>query len=218
MLNITEAVIAIIAVNAFVDWNSQLHLNKSKPAGDAIGTASIVLKRTATRIGRLLTSIDQNSFFRVGLRLYHGWHRGYAPTSNRKAITAAISATDFSTLSAYPNISFKEQVGYGDTLLSAMPSRIHPGKSIHLPNTFRTKDGIDIEKMVDTALASDMLYTAFTDPKDWILVVAEDDDHVPAIYTAEAAIAGHQSKIRLVHGLNRSNNFLMLNEISVREK
>jgi hypothetical protein len=40
--------------------------------------------------------------------------------------------------------------------------------------------------MVDTALACDLLTHARFDPADWRVIVAEDDDFVPAAFVAEA--------------------------------
>ncbi|RUX20648.1 hypothetical protein EOA27_08020 [Mesorhizobium sp. M2A.F.Ca.ET.037.01.1.1] len=91
------------------------------------------------------------------------------------------------------DIHIENQIGYGETLLNSLPHRFvqQSGKSmpkINLPDTFRRplNDNIPREKMVDTSLACDILTHARSDSRDWRLVLAEDDDLVPALFVAEA--------------------------------
>ena len=72
--------------------------------------------------------------------------------------------------------------------------------------------------MVDTAMAADVVATAAKEPNDWILVVAEDDDLIPPIFTAEALLSGHPSKILMLHSRDRSKNIIKLDNISVEKK
>ncbi|MYB38988.1 MAG: NYN domain-containing protein [Gammaproteobacteria bacterium] len=85
---------------------------------------------------------------------------------------------------------FSANVGYGHTLLSALPGRLS-SRSIHLPNTLRQQmpHRPPVEKMVDAALAADLLYWAFSDIGDWALVLSNDDDVIPPALTAEAKTA-----------------------------
>jgi hypothetical protein len=212
----SELVRPIIRVVAFVDWNSQIHISGLDTKDDPVAAAKSVLMRTARRIARCLTTTEQHARFVVNLRLYHGWHRGFEPTANKKAIRTALADVDFASLSAMPAVSFSEAVGYGDCLLAALPRRLHQSLAIHLPNTLRKQGRLDSEKMVDTALATDVVFTAFNDPKDWILVVAEDDDLVPPIFTAEALLEPHGSRILLLHSRMRSGTFLRLDLLTVR--
>ena len=170
----------VIRVGAFVDWNAQIHLSGLEAWRDPLMAAKTVLERTARRISQCLSSTEHLARFSVSLRLYHGWHRGFEPSQNKKAIKTVLAATDFTGLSSVPSVTFLPNVGYGDCLLSARPQRLHERLAIHLPNTLRTQNRADTEKMVDTAMATDVVFTAFTEPTDWILVVAEDDDLVPS--------------------------------------
>ena len=81
-------------------------------------------------------------------------------------------------------------LGYGETLLSALPSRLTKNRpQIHLPDTLRPslkKQSEEREKMVDTSLVCDLLTHARSDPADWRLIAAEDDDMVPALFVSEA--------------------------------
>lgn len=208
----------IIRVVAFVDWNSQIHLSGLDTKDDPVAAAKAALEKTARRVARCLIATDQRARFVVNLRLYHGWHRGFEPSANKKAITTVLAAIDFASLSAVPAVSFSEAVGYGDCLLAALPRRLHQRLAIHLPNTLRTQDRVDSEKMVDTALATDVVFTAFNEPNDWIVVVAEDDDLVPPMFTAEALLEPHGARVLLLHSRKRRGTFLRLDLLTVRQQ
>lgn len=91
---------------------------------------------------------------------------------------------------------FSPLVEFGDFLLHAATSRIHPKLNCHLPNTVRNRNGSKIEeKMVDTALAADVVSCAHRDSDNWIIVVTEDDDLVPPVYAAELALSGKQARV-----------------------
>ena len=49
--------------------------------------------------------------------------------------------------------------------------------------------------MVDTALASDLVYLALSDTNSWLMVVGQDRDLVPALYVAEAAVDGTERRV-----------------------
>ena len=208
----------VTRVVAFVDWNAQIHICGLNGKSDPIQTARAVLERTARRIARCLSATDQRARFSVSLRLYHGWHRGFEPSANKKAIKTVLAGTDFGSLSTVPNVTFLQNVEYGDCLLGALPQRLHERLAIHLPNTLRTQDRVDIEKMVDTALATDVVFTAASEPRDWIVVVAEDDDLVPPIFTAESFLHPKGARILLVHSRRRSGTFLKLDLLTVRQQ
>ena len=93
-----------------------------------------------------------------------------------------------------------ERLDYGHTLLSALPKRRHKNPAVHLPNTLRrqNRDSPRKEKMVDTALAADLLQSARSDPEEWALVVAEDDDFVPPVFTAESWVSRHGGRVLIV--------------------
>ncbi|MGA8940223.1 MAG: hypothetical protein WB439_13760, partial [Acidobacteriaceae bacterium] len=80
---------------------------------------------------------------------------------------------------------------------------------IHLPNTVRSRNsGRDLEeKMVDTALSADVVATAYRERADWIMVVTEDDDLIPATYIAEAVLDGSGAQVVLLR--QRSQTSMM---------
>ena len=205
---------------AFVDWNSQLLINGVESNADTLFAARTTFSRTTKRIASCLSKLEPNGNFQVRLRLYHGWHKGYEPTANKKAAVQVLVETDFSALSDKPNVTFSADVEFGDRLLSALPHRIHEKLAIHLPNTLRERgrNKTHEEKMVDTALATDMMVSAYEDPSDWILVAAEDDDLVPPIFAAEAIIKKQGSRVLLLRHRRQSKNFLKLDEILLNDK
>ena len=161
-----------------------------------LDAARRTLDRTARLVGRALN--PEKAKFRVSLRLYHGWHKGWQPTESFKAATRAVGDTDLAGLSP-DRVDFSPAVQFGHTLLAALLERQHPRSSIHLPNTLRDRmTGQPTEKMVDTALAADLLAWAHLSPSEWALVLAEDDDVVPPLFTAEALIKPHGGRALLL--------------------
>ncbi|MNJ47994.1 hypothetical protein D3C77_431730 [compost metagenome] len=207
---------AFIRIVAFVDWNSQLLRNGKGLSQDPVALARHTLKMMACHIAGTLAKHYSDNRFQVFLRLYHGWHKGYEPTPNRKAITKAIAEADFSTLSHKPDVIFNPEVAYGDYLLSALPERLNKKLQIHLPNTVRDREprGLE-EKMVDTALASDIIVSAFRDPEDWIMVVSDDDDFIPPLFVAESIMKPMESRALLLGSRARSKTLLNLDQITV---
>ncbi|QNM96696.1 hypothetical protein [Chitinimonas koreensis] len=198
-MNTASAATRIVNVSAFVDWNAQLILTKIDFEAEPQKAATAAFRQTTRRIARCLAEIDENKRFRVAMRLYHGWHQGYEPTVNRKAAQIVIAQSDFATLSQRPNVIFSPNVEFGDKLIAATNRRLHRKLAIHLPNTVRRRFGTELEeKMVDTALAADLVATAYRDAGEWIVVVTEDDDLVPPVYVAEAALVGSEAKVVLL--------------------
>ena len=52
--------------------------------------------------------------------------------------------------------------------------------------------------MVDTALAADLLHWARNDAGDWALILAEDDDFIPPVFTAESWIRPFGGRLFIV--------------------
>lgn len=209
---------AIKRVTAFIDWNAQLLLCGIDAKREPILAARAALKQTTRRVASCLAKTDPNVRFQVFLRLYHGWHKGWEPTENRKAAKQVIAETDFSALSVKPGVIFSAEVQFGDCLLSALPTRMHQRLLIHLPNTLRNRGNRGLEeKMVDTALAADLLVSAFQDPNEWIVVAAEDDDLVPPLFAAEAVVSARGSRVLLLQHRRQTKNYLKLDEILMNE-
>ena len=188
-----------IPVTAFVDWTAQMH-NTRRLTEEPREKAKQTLTRTARAVEKVLDKQAPDSRFSVGFRLYHGWYKGWEPTDNLRAITTIAAETDFATLSRKPSVTFSPTISYGHTLLSALPARRHHRPPIHLPNTWRrqSEGSQRREKMVDAALAADLLDWARTTPNEWALVFAEDDDCVPPVFAAEAWIKPYGGRAIIV--------------------
>ena len=67
--------------------------------------------------------------------------------------------------------------------------------------------------MVDTALAADLLDRARNDPDEWTLVLSEDDDVVPPVFTAEAWMRPYGGCVFIVRTRRSSRAFLKLDGV-----
>jgi hypothetical protein len=190
----------ITSVTAFVDWNSQIRASRSSRLAPPIA-AGRTLQYVSRVIGKALTNVSSQDKFDVTLRVYHGWRKGFESSVNRKALIGASASADFPTLSRRATVLIRDRIEYGDFLMSAMPSREHPSLACHLPNTFRkaiNDETREEEKMVDTALASDVVDLAHHSSTTWILVIGDDDDLVPPSFVAEAVRNGKPGRVVLV--------------------
>lgn len=171
---------------AFVDWKSQVH--NARQVGE---------RRLARQVDQTLsyiTKLIDNTAHAVGgaerydvtVRLYHGWHRGLTKTDLRMEIDRQLR--DCLVPSVHGRCYFNWRAPFGDRMLAALDQRLHHRLGLHLPDTLRSDfydSGREREKMVDTALASDLLTIARSEPYTLKLLLAEDDDFVPAAYVAE---------------------------------
>ena len=196
-----------VNVTAFVDWNAQLLLSGLNIILKPQEAAEKAFRQTTRKIAKCVSHLDSNRNFKVVIRLYHGWHKGYEPTANRKAAQVVVARADFGALSQRPNVVFSPNVGFGDRLTSALDRRLHPQLAIHLPNTLRSRSAQFEEKMVDTALAADVVANAYREPDEWIVVVTEDDDLIPSVYVAEAALVGSGARVVMLR--NRTGTSMM---------
>ena len=208
----------IIPVTVFVDWNSQIHAAAPKEDVDPIAVCSITLGYVGRVIGKALDQAEPGRLFDVTLRIYHGWHKGFEPTIRRKAITRVFANADFPALSARPNVVIRPNLHLGSLLASALPIRLHSHLNCHLPNTLR-RDLVDRtkieEKMVDSAIASEVVDLAHREPERWLIVMGEDDDLVPPIFVAEGARSSNGGKVLLLR--NRpETQFLKLNDLRMK--
>ena len=191
-----------ISVTAFVDWHAQMHNAGVQPGTDAKQGAQRTFTQAAQLVRKALSAEEspaEEVRFRVSFRLYHGWYKGWEATERLKATVYAVANANVATLSS-PRVTFSRAVEYGHTLLSALPERRHRSPPVHLPNTLRQqgRGRPQEEKMVDTALAADLLAWARFRSKEWALVLAEDDDLIPPLYTAEAWVKQRGGRALLV--------------------
>jgi len=188
----------IVAVTAFIDWNSQIYAASPPNSGNEIEIATYTLEYVTQKLCSGLKKIEKSNKFDVTLRIYHGWHRGFEVTPRRKALTTAAAGS--STLSNAPLILIRPEIEFGDKLMSAAYSRLHSKLNCHVPNTLRKSlkpPYNDEEKMVDTAIAADVVDLAYRDPARWLVIVGEDDDLVPPLMVADGVRTNRDGKVVL---------------------
>lgn len=202
--------------HVLIDWNSELHALRGNTSSESVDVARRVLKLVCRQIGKhLLQSAPDENFF-LFLRAYHGWRRGFEPTPNRAALEAARVFDPYADedgglneYSAHPRQVIVRELEFGDRLLGARDERLcGQRRDHHLPSTLQTdRAGILGEKMVDTALVSDLLYLAAEDDDSWLIVVGQDADLVPGILTAEGLLQGTGRRVVYLArgGLKNSN-------------
>lgn len=125
-------------------------------------------------------SDSSRQLFRVAIRVYHGWHRGKTKTQDRIDLEQVAATASLGR--KIGRVSFEPELQFGDVLLCE--SRRCP-----LYDTLRRRDDDapkDEQKMVDTALVSDLLHLARTQRERLAVVVGDDDDLLPGAFVAES--------------------------------
>lgn len=136
-----------------------------------------------------LTEIDSKSPIRIlSTRIYHGWHRGQEPTEDRKVwdeLRRKLRPLSRERISYLPDVDFgNELICRGSR--SVLYDTLRPD---------RERPEINNQKMVDTALVSDLLsfcrgessnFRRNEKPKTLAIVVGDDDDLLPGVIVAEA--------------------------------
>ena len=207
----TKPRIKMVDAYAFVDWNTQIHqaaFARGKSTEESVlaeRVFSLVLRKTST----ILSKTPSNMRFDLHIRGYHGWHKGYEPTDRRKAVQTAANG-DLAGMITSPRVSFRS-FDFGDRLVMALPHRLSSATGCHLPGILRTQSGSaePTEKMVDTALASDLVALASQERNAWYIVFGEDVDLVPPVFIAEAFLKGGSGRVVLSRK-KRSNELLAL--------
>ena len=205
--------------HVLIDWNSELRGVRSANGGEGVEVARRALKQVSRRVGRLLNDQGGGQSFFLFFRVYHGWRIGFKPTPHRLALEAARvynpSNPDDRGLSEYspaPNQIVRD-LEFGDLLLGANNRRLcGPFRDHHLPSTLQQdRSGYAGEKMVDTALVSDLIHLAVEDDGSWLVVVGQDADLVPGILTAEGLLQGTDRRVMFLArgGFRNSNPTIM---------
>jgi hypothetical protein len=207
-----------VPVTALIDWNSQIYAAKQRKAPSEIAKAERTLSYVGRMIGRALVSAEKTQRYDVSLRLYHGWRRGFEITKRRTAMVTAAARADFPSLSNQSTVVVRENLGYGDRLLSALPSRLLNRKDCHFADSLRPsladKSRLE-EKMIDTAIASDLVDLAHREPERWLIVMGDDDDLVPAVLVAEGILAQSDARMILIR-TRPPSPFVMLDGLTYK--
>jgi uncharacterized LabA/DUF88 family protein len=198
-------------VGLFVDWNTQLRQAPKEFENNPSEKSSHALKSVGKLVAKVLCALDDTTLFRVRSRFYHGWTTGITQTVNRRALSLLPELLTPDDLFPSVRILAQSDVEFGDRLIDALPNRLVKGAQVHLPNTFRKYGESPEEKMVDTALAVDLLSWARQEPNSIALVFSSDDDIVPPVFVAEAWMKPMGGQVILVRARQRGESrFLIL--------
>lgn len=187
------------SVGLFVDWNTQIRAAPIEFTDEPVARCKFALLRVGKLVTKHLCEAHPSALFKVRMRLYHGWTIGITQTVNRRAFNSVPEAAQPDDIFPSHRVLAAADIEFGDRLLDALPLREQRGSRIHLPNTLRrqSSDRPFTEKMVDTALAADLLSWAKSEPASIALVFSGDDDMVPPVFTAEAWMAPYGGKVYL---------------------
>jgi uncharacterized LabA/DUF88 family protein len=174
----------------------------------AVERCGYALRAVGKEITKLLCQIDSKCVFRVRVRLYHGWTSGITQTENRRAIQFLPEFDAPDEIFPSTRVIALSDIEFGDRLIDACVERESGGLRIHLPNTRRRRHGSQKyeEKMVDTALAVDVLSWARAEPNSLAFVVSSDDDLIPPVFVAEAWMKPYGGIVRLVRSRSRGES------------
>lgn len=195
-------------VGLFVDWNTQIRAAPAEFDNDPVQRCRFALLRVGKLAAKHLCNTYPDVAFRVRLRLYHGWTTGTMQTANRRAFATVPEAMRPDDIYPSGRVLAASEIEFGDRLIDALPLREQPGTRIHLPNTLRQQRGNKppTEKMVDTALAADLLSWARSEPESIALVFSGDDDMVPPVFTAEAWMSPFGGAVNLFRPAGRGDS------------
>lgn len=168
----------ITNVRTFIDWDTARRIVRPSIRRSGHRQCLTSMMELQQFISELLQEADKSTHFRITYRIYHGWHRGKTKTSD---------LIDFEKISAenllsrrIGSCSFAPEILFGNSLVCG-------GKRSFLYDTLRRREDSDKDeqKMVDTALVSDLLTSVRQERDAVYLVIGDDDDLLPGVITAE---------------------------------
>lgn len=162
---------------ALVDWhnlegyfNFKFSTNPRKHLPNAI----LLLQQ---QLSRVLGSAGSGERFRVTIRIYHGWHQEREPMPIRRDFE--MFAHDVNFARRFSNISFNAGFQFGNELICT-------SGGYQIFSTYRGGGQASGQKMIDTSIVCDLLHLVRFGYADTAVVVADDDDFIPALLTAKA--------------------------------
>lgn len=169
-----------IHTTAFIDWDSARRIvTADSRKVKNVNHLKRVIQALQRSLARNIARGESRAIFHVSMRIYHGWYRGKTPTQDRRALDKVVAIRDV-LLPRVDRVAFSPDIEYGDTLLSDGRRRLW--------DTLRKRDddGTFEQKMIDTAMVSDLLDFVRRNRQSLAVVVADDDDMLPGVFTADA--------------------------------
>jgi hypothetical protein len=198
----------ILNVRAFIDWDSARRILKYEVRQGRNSLCLRSMMEVQTYISELLFEHDKTANYRVHCRVYHGWHRGKTKTEDYKEFEKVSNGKELSR--RLGNCAFAPEIEFGNVLLCG-------GKRSQLFDTLRRRSDADEDeqKMVDTALVSDLLMSAKNERDAIHIVIGDDDDLIPGVITAERLGATvFLARVKREH----DNYFVNVNDLIFRRK
>lgn len=189
-------------VTTLVDWDTARRLVPCKTPN--VKHIEAVVERLQLGIADYISQQDRKENYRIYWRFYHGWHEGKTKTADRLLFDKYIGTATARTIG---NISFSSDFQFSGSLICGTTR-------LPIVDTLRRDrmTGLLKQKMVDTMLVCDLLHLARTRENTLLLLVASDDDFVPALHTAEA----WRARVIMLHDRDHTNSFLSLNGLAAR--
>lgn len=174
-------------VIGFVDWKTAIIVSGASRLKRDRAIAETALRHIERVISEYLATLSERPPCLVRLRLYSGWWSGKTPTDYRRGVDR-LRKNYAKTSRRFGNCVFdggNEGIQTGDKL-ACRSDRMARKEGVHLLNMVRYDRGRKREKMVDTGLISDLLVLAWRKKADRYIVVSDDDDVLPGLFSAEA--------------------------------
>ena len=174
-------------VIGFVDWHTAVIASGASGLKRDRTIAEKALRHIERVISEYLAAPSGRPPCRVRLRLYSGWWSGKTPTDYRRGVDE-LRERYAKTSRRFGNCVFdggNEGIQTGDRLACGS-NRLARKEGVHLLNMVRYVNGSKREKMADTGLISDLLILAWRKEADRYIVVSDDDDVLPGLFSAEA--------------------------------
>ena len=182
---------SVCKVIGFVDWNTAIIASGASRTGARVERAAEeALKHTEKILSDYLAGSPARSIFRIQLRLYAGWWTGKTPTDYHRGI-AGLRRKYASRQRVYnQRVMFqggKEGIQLSDRL-ACVNRRLARKERVHFLDTVRSMDGTQREKMVDTALVTDLVGLVHSRKANRYVVVSDDDDVLAGLIYSESLI------------------------------
>jgi hypothetical protein len=189
-------------VTVLLDWDTARRLDPKRE--NTVRGIERAIDQIQIAISNYLQKNRTKDGYRIRWRVYHGWHQGKTKTGDRILFEKYMSDAKGRTIQ---NVSFSVDYEFSGTL-SCESSRAP------IFDTCRSDrhTGAISQKMVDTMLVCDLLHLARSRESSLLLVIADDDDIIPALFTAEA----WKAKIAMLYLREHANQHLKLNGIAER--
>ena len=193
----------VYRATALVDWDTAKRVGPVFPsAGPRYFDA--LFDKLQLAIANYISSIDRKNIYRVNWRFYHGWHQGKTKTADRITF-------DKYLITAQPRAI--KYVSFGTDFRFSESPCCGSSRSPILDTLRLDRDSKQLhQKMVDTSLVCDLLHLVRCQDLKLYIIVAADDDFVPALFTAEM----WRGRVVLMHDRPYTNAHLHLHGLTVR--